>query len=165
MFDLAKLDQNTFSIFKEKIDLYVFLQTIYEKVLPAFQNKKMKLMIDCPKNLWINLDPVRFEQVIINLLDNSLKYSKEMTTTLVRVNKEKDEIEITIKDQGIGIPQEDLPYIFDRLYRVEKSRSRATGGFGLGLAIVKQIVEAHGGEISVESQVGHGTCFIINLKQ
>ncbi|WP_429464695.1 sensor histidine kinase [Neobacillus sp. B4I6] len=162
---MAKLDQNTFSIFKEKIDLYVFLQTIYEKVLPAFQNKKMKLMIDCPKNLWINLDPVRFEQVIINLLDNSLKYSKEMTTTLVRVNKEKDEIEITIKDQGIGIPQEDLPYIFDRLYRVEKSRSRATGGFGLGLAIVKQIVEAHGGEISVESQVGHGTCFIINLKQ
>jgi two-component system, OmpR family, sensor histidine kinase ArlS len=165
LFDLAKLDQNTFSISKEKIDLYVFLQSIYEKVLPAFQNKKMKLMIDCPENLWINLDPARFEQVIINLLDNSLKYSKEMTSTLVRVSKEKDEIQITIKDQGIGIPQEDLPYIFDRLYRVEKSRSRATGGFGLGLAIVKQIVEAHGGEISVESQVEYGTCFKINLKQ
>jgi signal transduction histidine kinase len=82
-----------------------------------------------------------------------------------RAIEENETIEITIKDQGVGIPQEDLPYIFDRLYRVEKSRSRATGGFGLGLAIVKQLVEAHGGTISVESQVGKGTRFKIILKK
>jgi signal transduction histidine kinase len=82
----------------------------------------------------------------------------------VRAIEENGIIQITIQDQGVGIPVEDLPHIFDRLYRVDKSRSRATGGFGLGLAIVKQLVEAHGGEITVESQVGKGTCFTIILK-
>lgn len=165
LFDLAKLDQNTFSIMKEKVNLYVFLQSIYEKVLPAFKNKGIQLMLECPDNLSIDLDPARFEQIIINLLDNSLKYSKESTTTYVRTNIKNGFIQITIKDQGVGIPQEELPYIFDRLYRVDKSRSRATGGFGLGLAIAKQLVEAHGGEITVESQVGKGTCFTIIIKQ
>ncbi|PFO09744.1 two-component sensor histidine kinase [Bacillus sp. AFS076308] len=165
LFDLAKLDQNTFSIFKEKVDLCVFLKSIYQKVLPAFKNKGVALKLVCHQTIDLNIDPSRFEQVILNLLDNSLKYSKENTTTYLRVSEGNETIEITIKDQGIGIPQEDLPYIFDRLYRVEKSRSRVTGGFGLGLSIVKQIVEAHGGEISVESQVGHGTSFTINLQQ
>lgn len=165
LFDLANLDQNTFSINKEKVFLNVFLQSIYERVLPAFNNKGIQLELDCPKNILFNLDPNRFEQVIINLLDNSLKYSKESTTTILRAVEENGLIQITINDQGMGIPQEDLQYIFDRLYRVDKSRSRATGGFGLGLAIVKQLVEAHGGEITVESQVGEGTCFTIILKR
>ena len=165
LFELAKIDQNTFLISKENVDFCVFLQSIYEKVLPAFENKKIQLKLECPKNLSINLDPTRFEQILINLLDNSLKYSNESTTTYIKVIQENEAIGIKIEDQGSGIPQEDLPFIFDRLYRVEKSRSRATGGFGLGLAIVKQLVEAHGGEISVESQVGEGTCFKIALKQ
>jgi two-component system, OmpR family, sensor histidine kinase ArlS len=164
LFDLAKLDQNTFSIHKEKVDLCGFLQSVYDKVLPAFRNKEINLKLVCHKNYSIDLDPARIEQVILNLLDNSLKYSKNGTTTYIRVTEENGTIQITIKDQGIGIPQEDVPYIFDRLYRVDKSRSRATGGFGLGLAIVKQLVEAHGGTITVESQVGRGTCFKISLK-
>jgi two-component system sensor histidine kinase ArlS len=164
LFDLAKLDQNTFSISKEKVDICIFLQSIYEKVLPAFKNKEIQLLLECPNDLVIEIDPNRFEQVILNLLDNSLKYSKELTTTHIRVMEENGAIQIVIKDQGIGIPQENLPYIFDRLYRVDKSRSRATGGFGLGLAIVKQIVEAHGGEIYVDSKIGQGTCFTIILK-
>ncbi|MEH7413714.1 HAMP domain-containing sensor histidine kinase [Neobacillus drentensis] len=165
LFDLAKLDQNTFSISKEKVDLCVFLQSIYQKVLPAFHHKGIELKLVCNQNIDFSIDPSRFEQVLLNLLDNSLKYSQENTTTYLQVSEENETIKMTIKDQGIGIPQEDLPYIFDRLYRVEKSRSRVTGGFGLGLAIVKQIVEAHGGEISVESEVGHGTSFTISLKQ
>jgi two-component system, OmpR family, sensor histidine kinase ArlS len=164
LFDLAKLDQNTFSIHKENVDLNGFLQSVYDKVLPAFKNKGISLKLVCPENYSINLDPARFEQVILNLLDNSLKYSNKNTTTYLRAIEENGTIQITIKDQGIGIPQEDVPYIFDRLYRVDKSRSRATGGFGLGLAIVKQLVEAHGGNITVESQIGRGTCFKISLK-
>ncbi|MED4227988.1 ATP-binding protein [Neobacillus cucumis] len=163
LFDLAKLDQNTFSISKEQIDLSVFLNSIYQRVLPAFMNKGITLKLDCQQPININIDPTRFEQVILNLLDNSLKYSKENTSTFIGATEENGKIEITIKDQGIGIPPEDLPYIFDRLYRVEKSRSRATGGFGLGLAIVKQLVEAHGGTITVESELGKGTCFKIIL--
>lgn len=165
LFELAKMDQNAFIINKEKVDFYVFLQSVYEKMLPAFQHKHIQLKLDCPENLSVHLDPARFEQVLINLLDNSLKYSNESTTTSIKVDQANGAIHITIKDQGIGIPSEDLPFIFDRLYRVEKSRSRATGGFGLGLAIVKQLIEAHGGEISVESRVGEGTCFKIILKQ
>lgn len=126
-------------------------------------NKGITLKLDCHQPIQIDMDPTRFEQVILNLLDNSLKYSKENTSTFIRATEENGKIEITIKDQGIGIPPEDLPYIFDRLYRVEKSRSRATGGFGLGLAIVKQLVEAHGGTLSVESELGKGTCFKIVL--
>jgi signal transduction histidine kinase len=165
LFDLAKLDQNAFSIKKEQVNFFSYFHSIYERVLPAFKNKGIQLMFDCPDNIFINIDPVRFEQVLINLLDNCLKYSKESSTTSISAIEENGIIQITIKDQGVGIPVEDLPHIFDRLYRVDKSRSRATGGFGLGLAIVKQLVEAHGGEITVKSQVGEGTCFTIILKR
>ncbi|MDQ1004065.1 two-component system sensor histidine kinase ArlS [Neobacillus niacini] len=165
LFDLAKLDQNAFSIKKEQVNFFSYFHSIYERVLPAFKNKGIQLMFDCPDNIFINIDPVRFEQVLINLLDNCLKYSKESSTTSISAIEENGIIQITIKDQGVGIPVEDLPHIFDRLYRVDKSRSRATGGFGLGLAIVKQLVESHGGEITVKSQVGEGTCFTIILKR
>ena len=159
------MDQNTFTINKEKVNLTSFIKSIYERVLPAFKNKRIQLAIDCPADLFIDIDPTRFEQVLINLLDNSLKYSNETSTTTVRAVEENGKVHITIQDQGIGIPEDDLPHIFDRLYRVDKSRSRATGGFGLGLAIVKQLVEAHGGEVNIESQVGVGTRFTIILAQ
>ncbi|WHX98754.1 ATP-binding protein [Neobacillus sp. DY30] len=165
LFDLAKLDQNTFSITKEKVNLDQFTKSIYERVFPAFSNKGIKLERSCPDNIMIDIDPIRFEQVLINLLDNSLKYSKVSTTTFIGILEENEKVQITVKDQGAGIPKDDLPHIFDRLYRVDKSRSRATGGFGLGLAIVKQLVEAHGGEITVESQVGEGTSFTIILQR
>ncbi|MEH7250357.1 ATP-binding protein [Neobacillus niacini] len=165
LFDLTKLDQNTFSINKEQVNLNNFIRSIYERVLPAYKNKGIQLVLDCPSNILIDIDPIRFEQVLINLLDNSLKYSNETGTTLIKGVKQNGEVQITVKDQGIGIPSEDLPHIFDRLYRVDKSRSRATGGFGLGLAIVNQLVVAHGGEIKVKSQFGKGTCFTIVINQ
>ncbi|WP_045519401.1 sensor histidine kinase [Neobacillus niacini] len=163
LFDLAKLDQNRFSINKEKVNFSKFAQSIYDRVLPAFTNKGIKLILNCPENLFVEIDPIRFEQVLINLIDNSLKYSKESSTTSIRAVEENGKVQISIIDQGIGIPQNDLPRIFDRLYRVDKSRSRATGGFGLGLAIVRQLIEAHGGEITVKSLIGEGTSFTITL--
>lgn len=167
LFELAKLDHNSFSIRKETVDICSFLSSIYEKVLPAFKNKGIELKLVCSESLYFDLDPSRFEQVIFNLLDNSLKYSQEGSSTYLQAIEKNGDIQITINDQGEGIPQKDLPYIFDRLYRVDKSRSRSTGGFGLGLSIVKQLVEANGGEISVESSTGphHGTCFIIVLSK
>ncbi|KKI88463.1 histidine kinase [Bacillus sp. SA1-12] len=165
LFDLAKMDQNTFTISKEQMYLCPFLQTIYRRFLPVFTRKGIHLSFHCHEDLIAAIDPVRFQQVLFNLLDNALKYSNEQTTTEIMATQEKRNIIITIKDQGIGIPSDELPYIFDRLFRVDKSRSRLTGGFGLGLSIVKEIVEAHNGEIFVESQIGKGTCFKILLKE
>jgi two-component system, OmpR family, sensor histidine kinase ArlS len=165
LFDLARLDQNAFSIDRKRVHICSYLHSIIERVLPAFKEKLIQLKLDCEDNLYFSIDPIRFDQVFLNLLDNALKYSNENTTTQIKAFKKNDSIHISIEDEGIGIPKEDLPYIFNRLYRVDKSRSRATGGFGLGLAIVKEIVEAHGGEISVESKVGQGTCFKLVLKE
>lgn len=165
LFDLARLDQNTFIIHKERVHISSYLQAIYERVLPAFKDKGIQLELACEENLFCFLDPIRFDQALLNLLDNALKYSNENTITQIKAFKRDKGINIIIKDEGIGIPKEDLPYVFERLYRVEKSRSRATGGFGLGLAIVKELVEAHKGEISVVSKAGIGTCFKIVLKE
>lgn len=165
LFELARLDQNTFKINKEKVQIDSYLQAIYQKVLPVFREKEIHFKFSCEDGLFFSLDPIRFEQVLLNLLDNALKYSKPHTTTQITAFKKGGSLHIIIKDEGIGIPQEDLPYIFERLYRVEKSRSRATGGLGLGLSIVKELVEAHGGEITVESKLGEGTCFNLVLKE
>ncbi|WP_175638206.1 sensor histidine kinase [Metabacillus schmidteae] len=164
LFDLAKMDQNNFSISKEKVNICLFMHSIFRKMEPAFESKGVKLEFICKKNAYVNIDPIRFEQVFLNLLDNALKYSDTNTLTTIEIKNEEDSINILVKDQGSGIPTEDIPYIFDRLYRVDKSRSRLTGGFGLGLSIVKEIVEAHCGIISVESQLNSGTCFKIILK-
>ena len=108
-------------------------------------------------------DSVKLQQVIYNVIDNALKYTPrggEVETTLIRSGRRAL---IRISDTGIGIPAEDLPHIFDRFYRVDKARSRATGGTGLGLSIVKQIVQQHGGAISATSTEGKGTSFEISL--
>lgn len=165
LFNLAKLDQNEFTINKERINLSDFLSSIYQRILPAFNNKGIKLILECMDNIYLILDPIRFEQVLMNLLDNALKYSKEHSTTYINAFNKDGNVHLSIRDEGIGIPKEDLPFIFNRLFRVDKSRSRATGGFGIGLAIVKELVEAHGGQIFIESEIGQGTCFTIILKE
>ncbi|PGT86460.1 cell wall metabolism sensor histidine kinase WalK [Bacillus sp. AFS040349] len=164
LFDLAKMDQNTFTISKEKVKIGSFMYSIFQKMKPAFDSKGVRLEFVCKINAVVDIDPIRFEQVLLNLLDNALKYSDTHTLTTIEITNEGNLVKIFVKDQGIGIPAEDLPYIFDRLYRVDKSRSRLTGGYGIGLSIVKEIVDAHGGNITVESQLNKGTCFKITLK-
>ncbi|WP_286197352.1 HAMP domain-containing sensor histidine kinase [Bacillus sp. ISL-34] len=165
LFNMARMDVNTFTISEETVQLSSFLQNIHEKVLPAFANERIQLNLECKDDLFIDIDPSRFEQVMLNLLDNALKYSNEYTVTSIKATECLGRISISIIDQGVGIPPEDIPHIFDRLYRVEKSRARDTGGFGLGLSIVKQLVEIQGGSISVKSNLGKGTCFTITFKE
>ncbi|WP_342366512.1 HAMP domain-containing sensor histidine kinase [Peribacillus sp. TH16] len=165
LFNIARMDVNTFTISKETVPLSSFLQSVYEKVLPAFTNKNIQLNLECKDNLFMDIDPSRFEQVLLNLLDNALKYSNEYTVTTIKAIESIGSISISIIDQGVGIPKADIPHVFDRLYRVEKSRARATGGFGLGLSIVKQLVEVQGGTISVKSSIEQGTCFTIIFKE
>jgi signal transduction histidine kinase len=165
LFNMARMDLNTFTISKETVQLSSFLRNIHEKVLPAFTNERIQLNLECKDDLFIDIDPSRFEQVILNLLDNALKYSNEYTVTTIKATECLGRISISIIDQGVGIPPEDISHIFDRLYRVEKSRARDTGGFGLGLSIVKQLVEIQGGTISVKSDLKQGTCFTITFKE
>jgi len=165
LFQLAQLDQHTFFIQKQKVELATYLHTICAHFHLALKEKEMELDISCSQGLYISLDPERFQQVIINLLDNAMKYSKEGTKIDLMVKKSAESLTITLKDQGIGIPEKDLPYVFDKLYRVEKSRSRKSGGYGLGLSIVKEIVEAHGGEITITSETGKGTTVEIALRE
>ncbi|NJO96981.1 MAG: cell wall metabolism sensor histidine kinase WalK [Pleurocapsa sp. CRU_1_2] len=98
-----------------------------------------------------------------NLLTNASKYTPAGGKVELRLKERSHQAIIEIEDSGIGIPEADLPHIFERFYRVDSDRSRHTGGFGLGLAIAKQIIEAHGGEIFVSSQVDRGTTFILKL--
>lgn len=112
---------------------------------------------------WILADKDRIKQVIINIISNSIRYSKENGNITVAAKSNDSIIRIFIRDNGIGIPEEELPRIFERFYRVEKSRTTDTGGTGLGLAIAKEIIEAHGGDINIKSKIGIGTDMIIDL--
>ncbi|MDQ3285053.1 MAG: cell wall metabolism sensor histidine kinase WalK [Actinomycetota bacterium] len=108
-------------------------------------------------------DAQKIYQVLLNLLDNAIKYSNPGARVDVRVLNDVDHVTVRVSDTGVGIPEEDLPNLFDRFYRVDKDRSRTTGGSGLGLAISKQIVEMHGGQLSVTSEVDTGSTFDVRL--
>ncbi len=116
----------------------------------------------------ITADKERIEQVLINVVSNALKYTPdggkiELTADIFTENGKTAGVEVTVRDNGIGIPEEDIPHLFERFYRVEKSRTSETGGTGLGLAIAKEIIEAHGGSITVESAFGAGTAVTVRL--
>ena len=164
LFDLAKIDKNSFVIQKKLIDLTDFVFKIEQKFTPAFLEKNMSLVVECPNNLYLTADPSRLEQIIFNLLDNAINYSAPGDKTTLTVSSKKHDVHIRIADNGKGIPAEDIPYIFNRFYRVEKSRSRALGGTGMGLAIVRELVLAHGGTITVHSEEKKGTEFEIIFK-
>ncbi|MBD8067785.1 sensor histidine kinase [Bacillus sp. PS06] len=165
LFELAKIDQHSFVIHQEMVNVNQFLTNLVMKMRPAFSEKGIGLQYDPVKDLQISVDPNRFEQVLINLLDNALKYSNSKDVVEIRVSSNEENIFITVIDSGEGIPPKDLPYIFDRLYRVDKSRARKSGGAGLGLAIVKEIVEAHGGVVTAKSELGKGTTITIQLRR
>jgi signal transduction histidine kinase len=126
--------------------------------------KGIALRADLPADLpLVNIDPQRIGQVLGNLLSNAFTHTPSGGEVVVVARARASEVEISVRDTGEGIPAEHLPYIFERFYRADKSRSRLTGGTGLGLSIAKQLVEAHGGRISVKSQVGQGTTFTFTL--
>lgn len=165
LFELAKMEKHNFIIHTEETNLYHLLKKIITKVQTSYNSKNMHIIFSCPENIVIPVDEQRFEQVIINLLNNAYAHSHINSKVFVTVIENKENITITVEDEGEGIPKQHLPHIFERFYRVDKSRTRATGGTGLGLAIVKEIIELHGGNISVESELGYGTIFTIYLKK
>ncbi len=125
--------------------------------------KKIAIDLTCDVNLASHFDPSLIEQAVVNLLDNAIKYSKPESTIHLKAEMSTAQIGIIVEDQGIGIAKKHQPRLFERFYRVDKSRSRNMGGTGLGLAIVKHIAHAHGGHVTVESTLGVGSVFTIHL--
>lgn len=163
LFALAKLDDPSFQVTKEAIELQPFIQGLWQRLSPSFEQQGSELTFTCEPNLVVQADPLRLEQILVNLLDNARRYAGEDVETHVAAKAEGSKVRIEVTDQGPGIDSSQLEAIFDRLYRVEKSRSRSHGGSGLGLAIVKELVEAHEGSIEVKSELGKGTTFTIWL--
>ena len=131
---------------------------------PKVAAKEISLSLDLPDNLpLVNIDWQRVNQVLHNLLENAVAYTHKGGTINVAAVTQGDWVEVCVSDTGEGIPAEDLPNIFERFYRVDKSRARVTGGSGLGLTIAKRLVEAHGGKITVQSKLGKGSRFSFTL--
>jgi two-component system phosphate regulon sensor histidine kinase PhoR len=130
--------------------------------LKAFE-KGIRIVFDCPEDIRARINAPLLEQAVTNLIVNSIKYSEENTTVILKGRTSEDGVTISVKDHGIGIAEEHLSRLFERFYRSDKARSRKLGGTGLGLAIVKHIVSAHNGRVKVKSKVGEGTTFTIKL--
>jgi signal transduction histidine kinase len=161
---LSRLDAGEFNLNPATIDLAEMLENLRERFLSAAREKGIELTVDAAPGLTsIVADRDRLEQVLINLVDNALKYSAGGRVSVhVRVPG-PGRVLFEVSDSGPGIPPEDLPRIFDRFFRVERSRSQQYGGSGLGLAICKQLVDAMGGSISAESRLGEGSVFRVEL--
>jgi signal transduction histidine kinase len=131
---------------------------------PQAESRRLAIETDLPAlPATAYVDPERIGQVLRNLLSNAITHTPEGGRITVELKDQANEVRVTVSDTGIGIPAEDLPYVFERFYRVDRSRVRATGGAGLGLTIAKRLVEAHGGTISVESELGKGSRFTFTL--
>jgi two-component system, OmpR family, sensor histidine kinase ResE len=159
--DINWLEQGQ-SLQPAKIELENFLSDVNQRFIGRAQD--LGLTLEVAKGSGeIIADPDRLLQVFINLLDNAMRHTPPGKVVRVLFQSEENQVKFAIQDEGEGIPKEALPYIFDRFFRVNKARSRKDGGMGLGLAIVRQIVEAHGGQIKVESDMGKGTTFWVML--
>ena len=164
---LSRIDNATSHLDVELINFTAFITFIlnrFDKIRSQDQEKKYELVRDYPiTSVWIEIDTDKMTQVIDNILNNAIKYSPDGGKITVSMKTTDDQMILSISDQGLGIPKEDLPKIFDRFYRVDKARSRAQGGTGLGLAIAKEIIKQHNGFIWAKSEYGKGSTFTIVL--
>ena len=164
---LSRIDNATSHLDVELINFTAFITFIlnrFDKMKSQDEEKKYELVRDYPiTSVWIEIDTDKMTQVIDNILNNAIKYSPDGGKITVSMKTTDDQMILSISDQGLGIPKQDLPKIFDRFYRVDRARSRAQGGTGLGLAIAKEIIKQHKGFIWAKSEYGKGSTFTIVL--
>lgn len=164
LLDISMMEAHQVEMRFQEIDLGQLINHAVDILAPHAREAGVKLIKELPQERpdW-RADEDRLCQVILNLIDNGIKYSRPDTTVTVRVSYGEEDAIIEVEDQGTGIPQEELPRIFERFYRVEKGSTARFGGRGLGLSIAKHMVEAHGGDLTVESERGRGSVFRIIL--
>jgi signal transduction histidine kinase len=164
LFDLARLGSNSLDLMLEPVHLPALTDQIVRRIrsLPTMQPHQFVVEFEepCP---YVQADQTRVSQLLLNLLENAVKYSPENTTITVKGWCEDDMVTVSVTDEGEGLTPEQMEHVFDKFYRVDSGMTRATEGTGLGLAICRGVVEAHGGQIRVESRYGHGSTFTFSL--
>ena len=146
------------------VDLVRFVSEVIRDLMPAAADRELELSVDVPgEAVRAFIDSDRMQQVLHNLLENAIRYTHPGGKIRVRLTSRPSEASIEVSDTGIGIPPQDLPFVFERFFRSDRARRAYQGGSGLGLSIARWIVEAHKGTIAVESEVGKGTTFTVRL--
>lgn len=163
LLELARGEAGQVPLHISKVDLSRLVEDTVAAFQPRAQEQDVDLRLDAPRGLEAEVDAKQLTQVIVNLIDNALRHTPANGHVLVAVGANNGEILLSVRDDGVGIPFKDLPHLFERFYVVDRSRSRGSGGTGLGLAIVKQIIEAHGGNVWVDSELGLGARFSCRL--
>jgi two-component system, OmpR family, sensor kinase len=163
LFVLSKSDENQVNLDCKPVDLRALVEEVCKHAEVLAEEKNMKIVIAFLEPAEVKGVEVRLRQMVWNVLQNGIKYTQRGGELKISLQNEGEFVLLSIQDSGIGIPEEDLPLIFNRFYRVDKARTRDEGGSGLGLSICKQIAEAHKGKIEVESKLGVGTRFKIRL--
>jgi two-component system sensor histidine kinase ResE len=166
LLDLSKMQSGNLQLTLNSINLPSLLERATHPFRPLAREQKIQLKLQLGQQLpEIIGDEDRLAQVLINLLDNALRYTPEGGAIELGVAAKGKGVEIWVQDSGSGISPQEVPYIFERFFKVDKSRRRDSAGTGLGLAIAKSIIQAHGGTFRVESELGKGTGFFIGLNQ
>lgn len=162
MMSLAQMDLEATKK-HEAMQMDVLLAEIVNEFSPQAHEMQQQLNYTAPSPASVNGDPLQLRQLFRNLIGNAIKYTPRGGNINVKAVASQDELTVKVEDNGYGIPASDLPFIFNRFYRVRNSKTTEIEGNGLGLAIVKSIAEQHGGDITVESELQKGSCFTITL--
>lgn len=165
LLDLARMEAGHIQLYTTNVSVADFSERIVRKFQGLAKEKQVAVELDqhmLTKDEGV-FDPDRIEQVLTNLIDNAIRHTQEGGQVLLQVGRHDHELLFKVRDNGAGIPEDDLPFVFERFYKADKARTRGKSGTGLGLAIARNIVEAHGGTISVHSKLGEGTTFSISL--
>lgn len=164
LLNLSKIEERRVVHRWQQIQLTDTINRVVTMFRSQAGDKNLDVITDIPPKLpFIQGDPDMLAQVLINLVDNAIKYTPAGGQIIIRARVAEENVKVEVEDTGIGIPPENLPRIFERFYRVDKARSRELGGIGVGLAIVKHVIRAHGGKVGVESTAGKGSTFTFTL--
>ena len=163
LLELSRLDSGRREIMRKPVDVASIVRAATRKFAPRVQANGQTLHTHVPEGITVLGNAHALERVVVNILDNAIKYAGEGGVITITGSVEEERVLIEVSDNGPGIPEADQPRIFERFYRVDRARSRELGGTGLGLSIVKHIVEAHGGDVNVESELGEGSTFRVRL--
>nr|WP_122013460.1 ATP-binding protein [Maliibacterium massiliense] len=160
---LARMDKQGSAFAFVPVQLDDLVVRTVKNLVPLARSKRITILVDIARPVCVRGEETRLQQMLTNLVDNAIKYTPEEGKVTVSLDEQGARALLAVRDTGMGIPQDALPHLFERFYRVDRARTRDTGGTGLGLAIVQQIVEMHQGSINVQSHEGEGSAFMVSL--